>query len=502
LRGDKSGDITLEQGDVVFVPVVGPQVMVAGGVRRPAIFELRDHEQLGDVMRFAGGAEADAAIERIQIDRIVPVGERTPGHERVLVDVKLNDLAAGKPVDMKDGDRVIVRKISDMRRNRVAVNGDVQRPGEYEYQNGMTALQLIQNASGLLPSAYQPTAQLVRLNLADSSTNILRVVLDDPQSADYAGKVALQDLDELVIFGRAKLANPRRVEIYGYVKSEGTYDYSEGMTAADLVLLAGGFKEGAAEDVVEVARRLRNRADRDSLATVYKVPLYLDISGTSKGASTVPDFKLEDGDQVFIRRRPGYQPLSTVELLGEVLYPGAYTVEARQERITDVVSRAGGLTREAYAKGLRLFRDGKPVGVDFVKAMKHPHSADDIALEPGDRIEMPRFDPTVFVTGAVAFESRVRYEPGLGIGDYISRAGGATENSNAGKASVRYANGELRSRSRKFGVGREPKVEPGSTITVPVRAEGEKFDWDKVVGRTLAGLSSLATVILTIRAVR
>jgi polysaccharide biosynthesis/export protein len=502
LRGDKGSDVTLEQGDVVFVPVVGTQVTIDGSVRRPAIFELKENEKLTDVLRFAGGTEADAALERIQIDRILPVAQRRPGHERVLVDIELAQLVNGAPVQMQDGDRIKVSKISQTRRNRVAVRGDVQRPGEYAYQPRMTALELIRHAEGLLPSAYTPNAHVVRLNLADSSTSIVRVVLDDPAAPDYAGKVVLDDLDELIIFGRTQLANPRKVEIFGHVKREGTYNFSEGMTVEDVVLLAGGFQQGADEGMVEVARRNRAGPLLDSLATVYNVPLQMQLygAGASKGAGA-SSFRLEDGDQVFVRREPGYKPLSTVEVLGEVMYPGSYTVTARQERLTDVLKRAGGLTKEAYPRGLRLFRDGKPVGVDFAKAMKRPHSEHDIALEPGDRIEIPLIDPTVLVTGEVAFESRVRFEPGLSLSDYVARAGGVTEDGNLDRASIRYPNGELRIASRRLGIRTSPRVEPGSTITVPLQRESKKFDWDAVVGRTLTVLSTLATVVLTVRAI-
>jgi polysaccharide biosynthesis/export protein len=498
LRGDKATDVVLEQGDVVFVPVVGPQVTVLGGVRRPAIFELKGSEGLGDVMRFAGGAEADAAVERIQIDRILPADQRQPGRERVLVDVKLADVAKG--VTMQDGDRVRVSRISDVRRNRVVVAGDVQRPGEYEFRAGMTALDLITNAMGLLPSAYTPAAHIVRLNPADSSTTMVRVVLDDKASSDYAGKIRLEDLDELAIFGRAALGHPKRFEVFGFVKNEGLYTFSEGMTVKDAVLLAGGFQEGASDGNVEVARRVRSVEGRDTMAIIHRVRVDLNPSPDAKGSDS-GDFKLSDGDQVFIRRSPGFEPLRTIEVGGEVLYPGIYTVRTRLERVTDIIKRAGGLTDEAYARGFRLFRDGKPLGVDLPKALKKPGSTQDVVIEPGDRIEVPRFDPTVLVTGAVAFETRVRYQRGLSMEDYIDRAGGVAENGAVKKASVRYPNGELRTVKRLLGVSNSPDVEPGSTITVPTETNNSGFDWDKFVGRTLTVLSSLATIVLTVRAI-
>lgn len=499
LRGDKSGDVLLEQGDVVFIPVVGPQVTITGSIRRPAIFEMKPGEDLKDVLAFAGGLQSDAAVERIQIDRILPIGQRQPGRERVLVDINPQDVARGARVAMSDGDRIRISKITEMRRNRVVVAGDVQRPGEYEYRIGMTALDLINNASGLLPSAYTRAAHIVRLNVADSSTSIVRVVLDDPASPDYAARIVLDDLDELNIFGRVALANPRKIEIFGYVKKEGTYNYSEGMTIQDLVLLAGGFLEGAAEGMAEVARRAVD-SPRDTVARIYKVPLDMRLTASSKGSSNAVPFELREGDQVFIRRLPGYEPLSTVEVLGEVVYPGAYTVKDRQERVSEVIARAGGLTPEGYPRGLRLIRDDKQVGVDFQRAMRRPGGADDIIVQAGDRLEIPRYDPTVLVTGSVAFETRVRYEEGLDLSDYLSRAGGATEEGNASRATVRYPNGELRTTRRTLGVRRTPRVEPGSTITVPIKSDDEGFDWDQFLSKMLTVASTLATVLVAVKA--
>jgi polysaccharide biosynthesis/export protein len=270
------------------------------------------------------------------------------------------------------------------------------------------------------------------------------------------------------------------------------------MTIQDLVLIAGGFTEGAAESMAEVARRVRGGIGRDTLATVHRVPL--DFHGNGKG-SGLTAFALQQGDQVFIRRLPNYQVLETVDVTGEVLYPGPYTVSARRERVSDLVARAGGLTSEAYAPGLRLFRDGKPIGVNFQKALKDPGGVDDIAIEAGDRLEVPRFDPTVLVTGAVTFESRVPYQKGLSLDDYLVRAGGVTDEGNASKASVRYPNGAVRSKTRIMGILRVPEIQPGSTITVPEKTPNSGFSWDNFLTKTLAVMSTLATLIVAYSAV-
>jgi protein involved in polysaccharide export with SLBB domain len=469
-------------------------------VRRSAIFELIGNESLVDVVLFAGGVDAEAALERIQIDRILPPGQRQPGRERALIDVELAELRRGDAIRLHDGDRVRVSSISDARRNRVAVTGDVQRPGEYEYRRGMTAGELIAAAQGLLPTAYTPAAHIIRLNPADSSTSLIRVTLGDPSSPDHAARVPLEDTDELVVFSRARLANPRTIEILGHVKEPGTFTFSDGMTIQDLVLLAGGFKEGAVEGEAEVARRVpATGLIIDSLATVYRVAVDMSRTG-AKGSNGSQEFVLEDGDQVFIRRLPGFEPLQTVEIGGEVIYPGPYTVGTRTERVSDIIKRAGGLTPEAFADGFKLYRDGILVGIDLSKALRKPGGKDDLFLEPGDRMEVPRLDPTVLVTGAVQFESRVRYESGLTVQDYISRAGGVADSGSVNRAAVRYPNGELRTARRFLWVRSFPEVQPGSTITVPKANTGGP-DWGNIVTRTMTVLSTIATVVLTINAV-
>ncbi|MEX2280926.1 MAG: SLBB domain-containing protein [Gemmatimonadota bacterium] len=457
LRGDKGGDIRLEQGDIIFVPVVLRRVTVTGKVLRPAIFELKPSETLSDVLMFAGGVGAEAALERIQIDRILPAGQRSPGMDRTFVDVPIESLRAGAPIPLHDGDHITVFAISGERRNRLTVSGDVQYPGVYEFRPGMTAQQLIQNAQGLLSTAYTPAAHIVRLNRADSTTSMVRISLSDANSPNHASRVQLLDLDELVIYSRPQLINPDSVQVFGLVKREGAYAFSDGLSVQDLVLQAGGFREGALTTQAEVARRRTNVTVRgDTLADVFRVPLGLAI-GDSLGRS-VQEFELEPGDQVFIRRLPGYLPLQTIEVLGEVVYPGSYTVEADDERISHLIRRAGGLSAQAYARGLQLIRNGKQVGVNLPAALERPGGPNDLIVRPGDRLTIPFYDPLVLVTGAVAFESLVRFEPGLGVEEYLRRAGGTLPEADRDRISVRAPNGELRTTRSMLSFTRYPRL--------------------------------------------
>ncbi len=502
LRGDKGGDIRLEQGDVVFVPLVQRQVTVTGSVRRPAIFELKPTESLRDVLVFAGGVVADAALDRIQIDRILPASERQPGVERTFVDIPMEQIRAGAPIPLHDGDQIAVFNIATERRNRVAVSGDVHVPGVYEFRDGMTAQQLIGNAQGLLSTAYTAAAHIIRRNTVDSTNSMVRVSLDDPNAPNHASRVRLNDLDELVVFGQARLVNPDSVEIFGLVKREGTYSFSQGMSVQDLVLQAGGFREGAYATQAEVARQRSTSSVRaDTLARLFRVPLSLPIAGDSTRLR-VEEFELAPGDQVFIRRLPGFLPLETIEVLGEVVYPGIYTVESDAERISRVIRRSGGLTANAYARGFQLIRDGKQVGVNLPAALERPNGPNDLIIRAGDRITIPKYDPLVLVSGAVAFESLVRYEAGFSVEDYLNRAGGTLPEADKDRISVRAPNGELRTTRSVLSFTRYPSVEPGSVITVPEETNKQGTNWDAILTRSLSVVSTLATLILAARALR
>jgi polysaccharide biosynthesis/export protein len=232
--------------------------------------------------------------------------------------------------------------------------------------------------------------------------------------------------------------------------------------------------------------------------------LRLTVQGTNgnRDAANSQGFRLEPGDQVFVRPLPGFSPLRTIEINGEVVYPGSYTIESKAERISRAIRRAGGLSPDAYAQGFRLFRNGQAVGVNLPRALEKPGTAHDLVLEPGDRLEIPRYDPTVLVTGAVGFESRIRYERGLDVDDYLERAGGVRDDGDEKRVSVRYPNGELRTTRTVLGVRAYPDVQPGSTITVPVEKESNRRNLDEIFTRSLTILSTLATLIVAVNALK
>lgn len=507
------GDLRLEHGDVVFVPVAGAQVRLEGAVRREAVFELRGGESLDDVMRFAGGPQPDADLARVRIDRIVEAEGRTAARERVLADVDLVAArAAGGVIPLVAGDRVEVATIGDERRDRVVMAGSVFRPGEYEFTVGMSVADLVARAGGLRPEAFEPIAHVTRLNPADSSYSLLRVALagpDAPPGIPTADALALMDQDSVMVFGRAALETPRLVRVEGEVKRPGEFRLADGMTVEDAILSAGGFTERAQGLEVEVARLQPGFERRDTVAETFSVSMAGTIPWRVLGrdlvqaADTAPsralraaeEVTLLEGDRVIVRPLPGWVRQATVEVQGEVEIPGRYPLLAREERLSSLVRRSGGLTDEAYVRGAHLIRDSTLVGIDLARVLRSPGSEGDVVLRPDDVLRVPLYDGTVLVRGAVAFETRVIYDPELGFGDYLERAGGASAEADVGRASILYANGTRATvKNRLLFFTDHPDVEPGSTIFVPYAPESAGTDWNAVVTRGLGILASVATI--------
>jgi len=525
LRGDASQDVRLEQGDIVFVPGVESQVAVRGRVRRPARFELAEGEGIEEVLHFAGGLEAEAHGDRIQVDRILPPEDRTPDRERVLRDVDLAAVRAGElEFPLRDGDRIEVFGLSAERRNRVQVRGDVWRPGRYEFTEGMTVRELVERAGGLRPAAFRRVAHVVRLDLDTGGTELHRVALE-PGGGDLSSDLELQDRDEVVVFSVDELVASDSVTVSGMVKKPGRYALSRGMTAEDLILAAGGFRRGAHPYRAEVARTRLDLTRSDTLTVRFPVELRGEIpypggqvpsaAGAGDGGGLgggVPGaggdapapipaerLPLEEGDWVMVRPVPGFEPTAAVRVTGQVVNPGTYVLEEREETVSQLLRRAGGLTDEAHLEGFRLVRDNLPVGMRLPEALAEPGGPEDVILEDGDSLVVPRFDQTVEVRGAVAFDARVLYHEGWDLGDYLDQAGGPLDVADDERISVEYPNGERAIvKKRTFFFDRNPEVLPGSVIYVPRESPDEGVDLDRILTRSLSVLSTLATALLVI----
>jgi protein involved in polysaccharide export with SLBB domain len=337
IKGTHSSSITLRDNDVIIVPPVRTRVELTGPVRREGYFEVKPNENLSNLLSFAGDFKPEAYQDRLTLSRMT-------GSQMRVEEVSASNFANFVP---KDGDSYRIGEILDRYENRVQISGALNRPGTFALTEGMTVGQLIQRAQGLRPDAFVTRATLYRTQ-ADYSLAIVPV---DVQGI-LSGKVAdlpLQREDVLVLPSRYELQEEFYVKISGEINSPGAFAYGADMRVGDLILQAGGFTAGAETSRIEIVRR-KNSADGSEIAEIIPVTVPTDLS-LQENAVTLEPF-----DHVMVRRNPGFRAEQLVRVEGEVLYPGEYAVTSSNDRISDLLNRAGGFSRFAYPKGATLIR--------------------------------------------------------------------------------------------------------------------------------------------------
>jgi polysaccharide export outer membrane protein len=527
LRGDTHNDVRLQTGDVVFVPIHGTRAMALGAVRRPAIYELKDGETLPDLIADAGGLRADAAAQRISIHRILPFDQRAPGGpQHVTVDVPLGRPPADSGAaatdtgviiprfPLQDGDSVIVDTITSAGKHTVQIQGNVYQPGRYGLEREMRLSRLVGLAGGLKPATYAGRAHIDRLNQADSTRSIIPAVLPADSTQPWTDDPLLQDYDSVTIYGRTEMRDSLYVTVSGMVNEPAKYPWREGMTLRDLVLEANGLQIGAFLGEAEIARLPADRSHGE-LATTIRVPMdstYLfdrDSLGRPIGppgmpfrASGAPEAPLDPYDAVLILRQPDFELQRTVDVTGEVRFPGTYALRSKSDRLSEIIERAGGLTPRAYPEGVRFVRALGAAGrinVDLAQALRDTASTDNVIMQPGDSIEIPEYEPTVRVVGAVNSPGSVLWQPGLNLDDYLHAAGGLGRYAVSNRVSVRYANGRTRTRHKVFlFFSSSPTPGPGSTVLVPARDPNDRTDYVALIGSLAQTLASSLAILLVI----
>jgi protein involved in polysaccharide export with SLBB domain len=339
-KGDQSSNITLQDNDVIIVQPVQARVEIIGPVRREGLFEVKQGEYLDDLFIYTGGFTSLAYKDRVTIRRI-------ENNQRKVIDVSTEQFSS---FSLIDGDEILIGEALERFSNRVQITGAVNRPGEYSLGDGdLTVKGLIGKADGLKPEAFVTRATLYRtsadLTLAAESLD-LKGILEGSVT-----DVSLKNEDLLFIPSRYDIQEAYYVKISGEIGSPGTYPFAAYMTVGDLILRAGGLLESATNSSIEVARRVRD-ANSGRLAEISTLTIdsNLELSEEEKRQP------LKAFDHVFIRRSPGFEREQLISITGEVVYPGDFAMANANERISDVVNRAGGLSQFAYPKGASLIR--------------------------------------------------------------------------------------------------------------------------------------------------
>ena len=513
LGGVATGDVRLETGDRVFVPAHGPRVKLAGAVVRPAIYEMRPGGTLGELVDAAGGFSADAALRRISISRIVPPAERRPGDpEHTVVDVPIEQVVEGRapPFPLAAGDSVTVFAVAEGRRGVVELRGAVYHDGTYGWRAGLRLSDLIELAGGFRPAVYAGRAHIERLHPADSTRYILTAQLPADSTAPWTDDPALAEFDVVTVYGREEFREERTVRVSGMVNEPGVFPYREGMTLKDVVLMARGLRDGAWLDTAEIARLPESR-DGGMLSTQIRVPMdssylfepgnttYPFLPGLPANAELAPDVPLAPYDLVSILRQPDFELLRTVVITGEVRFPGPYALTRKDERVSDLVRRAGGLLPTAYVDGGRFVRQVEQAGrvaLSLPDALGSPGSRQDIILQPGDSLDVPEFNPVVRVIGAVTSPTAVLWQRGRSLEHYIANAGGYARDADKALVSVRYADGTARTKNKFLFFSSAPEPGPGSTVFVPEKPERGAVNVAPIFAALAQVLAAAATIVV------
>jgi protein involved in polysaccharide export with SLBB domain len=499
LHGIVPTDISLAPGDVVFVPIQGPRVAVVGEVMRPAAYEIRPGEGLRELIRIAGGLAPRAVTGSATIARILPPTSRPdPGTTQTVVTVQLAPVldSAGPVVPLEAGDSITVFGIHGGRRHAVTIGGSVWQPGTYRVEEGMRFTDLVAIAGGLRPETYAGRAQILRA-LPDSSRELLGFVVAGPGAQDPL----LVEGDSVTVFTLTEFRPQRYVAVLGAVHKPGVVAFADSMTLRDAILLAGGLRDDAYLVEAEVSRPRSTGGDgADSLAIVLRVQLdssyVFDPSGyivRPVGTVRSPEVPLEPYDNVFVRQVPNWDVQRNVVITGEIRFPGRYTILHKEERISDLLARAGGLTLQAYPNGIQFFRaegNAGRIGIDLPAALRDPRHKDNLVLVVGDSINLPPYIPTVRVEGAVNSPSSVTYVRGRGTGYYVTAAGGYTRDADKKHTYVQQPNGLIR--------GRDRDPEPGATVFVPLRERGGGLSWIPLLATLASILASTASVVIAV----
>ena len=514
LISGEAQNIMLQDQDVLLIRPYTNRVSITGEVKRPAIYELLAAETLQDAIGFTGGFKSGAYSKSLSVRRNLANG-------KTILTILLENF---DQFQMEDGDELEVDPIQKLFTDRVRVEGAVNHPGEYQLKEGMMLSDIIDLSDGFRPDIFLQRGVLIRQN---EDLTLSSIAFSPKLLLNGKGDLELQSEDLIKVQSIFDMTQEYTVSIQGEVQAAGDYTYAEGMTVENLIFMANGFQESAAKSFVEVARRVTEEtSDGTNVSQLFNFPIDENLTLDPSGRN----FELEPFDLLVIRKSPFYENRDVVEIEGEVLYPGKYALESKNERISDLLKRAGGLTNEAYPAGGTLIRkteysdksessrvkqlriqalgaadttaaegtfrinQSEAIAIELAKIVNDPKGEFDFLVKDGDIISVPKQLQTVRVRGEVYFASNLLYQKSLSFKDYLSGSGGTTQDAVLRRSYVVYANGSAKRSNRFLWFKKFPKVEPGAEIVVPRRPEKRKISPAEVIS-IASGIGTLALII-------
>ena len=536
-------NITLQDEDVIKIEPYQKRISITGEIKHEAIFEAIANETLLDLIGFAGGYTENASTKLITAFRLTEQG-------KTVIDVS-NQMIPN--FILQSGDTFNVTSIYNKFDNKVQILGEVLRPGSYALDPGMTVKQLLLKADGLSEDAFMDLASIYRKR-ENTSPEVISFDLKKLLNNEIKDIPLLKN-DSVHISNYIDFEKNENISIWGEILVPGNYKLNHKMSVKDLVYLAKGFTSIALKDTLELVRVIN---DPKTLKTTDKKSILIKVPFEGAAENAAKNIFLQNNDQVIVRSISGYEEVRMVKAEGEVLNPGSYNILNKQERISDLLKRSGGLTKFAYTEGAYLIRkentsgveailrkkmvetakkqlesqsnlkmDSKLlensssdnfkevkeqltgtktaeeilktegiVGINLDHIIKNPKSVNDLLLEDGDILYVPRELQTIRVIGEVLFPTYVSYRKGMKLNAYVGNAGGYSDQAQKSKTFVLYANGTAKTTSRFLGFSHYPEVKPGSYIIVPQKPTIIK---DKISTiEVVSIMSSLATIAVLI----
>lgn len=530
LNGNASGNIRLQDNDVIMVEAYEALVNVTGKVKRPMFYEMRTNESVSQVIKNAGGFSGDAFTKNIRLTR--KAGTEYSMH--TVDEFQMSNFT------LMDGDSIFVDSVVARFSNMVEVRGAVMHTGQYQLGGDIqTVKALLQACEGLREDAFRTRAVMHRKK-DDLSLEMISINLEELMNGDVPD-VPLKNGDVLFVPSTLDLKGNRTLTITGEVKYPGVYQYAEGTHVEDLILMAGGLTPAASHARVDIFRRI---VAPDATEKSNEVTRQFSISLQDGLRSGDTDIALDPYDRIVVRKAPDYVAQKVVTIQGCVNFEGDYAMTDNNFRLSDLVKSAGGFTKEAYSRGGRLTRkltvnekmqqesairatqiqmyeegmkndktlntaqidsimnlklnmsDEYPVAINLEKAMSKPGCAEDIVLREGDVLYVPQFNNTVKVSGEVAYSNSLNYEKGKSLSYYIERSGGYSAKAKKKGVYAIYQNGAVKRLNHRS----SSKIEPGCEIIVPTKQQSKRITAAEMMA-IISGATSLASVIVALLSV-
>ena len=509
--GDRVRVYSIREADDRVIATRINAVEVTGAVFQPGRYELgTDVRTVRDLIGKADGLTGNAYLDRASLVRVQD--DLKSAVQSIDLAEAMDDVPTENVV-LRPGDSLHVASIREMEAERfVSISGQVRKPGDYMYREDMTIRDLLFLGGGLaddeyLKGVFLGRADLYRVSPDGSEERVIPFHLGDALAGDDMATMELRPEDEVRIYpARVSRLEDRFVRIDGAVKEPGEFEFRDNLTLKDLILQANGFEEGASLREVELTRMVRTDARDGRRAETIRVPLTDRRRGaynvsfsvrqdTTQALRIADELMLQHRDRIFVRTDPSSRPQETVIVRGEVRFPGEYTLLRDNERLSDLLDRAGGVLPTGYLRGGRLIRGDEQVIVEMDDAISG-NPDDDVILQPDDEIVLPSQPNTVAIRGNVANEGLVRYEPGRRVEYYLARAGGVRDDTEA--IFITQASGAT-FRVRTGWFRRTPEVDDGAIIRItqePEKEDNEPIDIGGTIRDVTGILSSALTIIV------